>query len=137
MSEDWSDKYPDRPHPSDLAERLNAPNKPLLMPCEKWCTGKPNPAPAPAPVTPQRIREIVTDCIDTLVGLGVSKTLAESPKPNGAIQASPFFPLTRVDCGTGHLEAPGGGMCAGGVAPKNSSNPRRKELIDFGFSIFT
>jgi len=40
----------------------------------------PGAAPAPAPVTPQRIREIVTDCINTLVGLGVSKTLAESPR---------------------------------------------------------
>ena len=40
----------------------------------------PGAAPAPCPVTPQRIREIVTDCINTLVGLGVSKTLAESPR---------------------------------------------------------
>jgi len=40
----------------------------------------PDPTPAPAPVTPQRIREIVTDCVNTLVGLGVSKTLAESPR---------------------------------------------------------
>lgn len=33
--EDWSDKYPDRPHPSDLAERLIAPNKPLLTRLEE------------------------------------------------------------------------------------------------------
>jgi len=38
------------------------------------------PSPTPERLTPARLLAIIQECIDTLIGLGVSRKLAESPK---------------------------------------------------------